>query len=50
MKITEIVWDLDGEEVELPTEVSIPSMEEDEIADYLSDCYGFCIFSFNISE
>lgn len=50
MKITDIVWETDGysvEELELPTEVDIPwDVEEDEIADYLSDKYGFLVESF----
>ena len=50
MLVTDIVWDTDGENVELPTEVEIPNdIEEDEIADYLSDEYGWCIESFNVN-
>lgn len=49
MKVTNIIWDTDGfsvEELGLPTEVEVPSyLEEDEVADYLSDEYGFCIES-----
>jgi hypothetical protein len=49
MLISDIKWDTDGENVELPTEVEIPNdIEDDEIADYLSDEYGWCIESFNI--
>lgn len=59
----DIEWDTDGDEeilATLPTEVIVDLNEiegfEDEdvteenssdIADYLSDEYGFCIFSFN---
>jgi hypothetical protein len=51
MLVTDIVWDTDGEKVELPTEVEIPNdIEEDEIADYLSDEYGWCVESFNVNE
>lgn len=48
----DIKWDTDGEDIEyLPERVSIPFfMDDDEIADYLSDKYGFCVFGFNIVQ
>lgn len=48
----DIKWDTDGEDIEyLPERVSIPFfMDDDEIADYLSDKYGFCVFRFNIEQ
>jgi hypothetical protein len=50
MKATNIKWDTDGYVIEwLPLNVEIPPhIEEDEIADYLSDEYGFCVESFEI--
>ena len=47
-----INWDTDGEDIEyLPERVSIPFfMDDDEIADYLSDKYGFCVFGFDIEQ
>lgn len=47
-KATCIEWDFDDEdEVSLPTEVNIPdNVAEDEIADYLSDTYEFCVVGF----
>ena len=53
LKITNIVWDFDeGEEgsfTELPDNVIIEdSIEEEEIADYLSDNYGWCVESFDV--
>lgn len=49
--ITNIEWDTDGEKIEtLPTEAIIEAKDEDEIADKLSDEYGFCIFNFIIKE
>jgi hypothetical protein len=47
---TDIDWDYDDDdEQDLPTEVEIPNdVEDDEIADYLSDEYGFCVRSFCI--
>ena len=45
-----IDWDYDDDDdQDLPTEVEIPDdVEDDEIADYLSDEYGFCVRSFCI--
>jgi hypothetical protein len=55
---TNIMWDtesLNGIEYEsvednLPTRVEIPSDVEsdDEIADYLSDKFGYCVIAFDI--
>ena len=49
MLITNISWDTDGELIkELPTEVIVSdTIDEDEIADWLSDNWGFCVFSFS---
>lgn len=56
MKATNIVWcigdegsDFHPNDYNIPTEVEIPNeIEEDDIADYLSDEYGFLVESFNI--
>jgi hypothetical protein len=46
-----IQWDTDGEEVNLPERVEIPfNVSDDEIADMLSDEYGFCVFGFDIEQ
>lgn len=47
MKVTNIKWETDGaEDVNLPTEVDVPdNVDEDMIADYLSDTYGFLVES-----
>lgn len=52
MKATNIKWDTDGYVIEwLPTIVEIPQdIEEMDIADYLSDEYGFCVESFTIER
>ena len=66
MKIiaVDIDWDTDGEDVNLPREVEIPGeiIPEDadideyiegyaeEVEDYLSDTYGFCVFGFNLEK
>ena len=55
-KATNIMWDYDDEEYNgtaqwlgLPDHVDIPDdVEDDDIADYLSDKYEFCVFGFNI--
>lgn len=50
----DIVWDTDGEDEEelgLPSRVEIPFFtDDDEIADFLSDEYGYCVFGFNIEQ
>ena len=49
LKVTDIEWETDGEDVELPTEVDIEVDEDytdDEIADYLSDEYGWLVNGF----
>ena len=52
MKATNIIWDIDGVEIELPTEIDIPDgmTDEDEISDYLSDETGFCHYGFDLVE
>ena len=45
MKV-KVTWDANGmsnEELGLPEVVDMPTMNEDEIADYLSDMYDYCI-------
>ena len=47
MKVSNIKWETDGEVVDLPTEVEIDdNIDEDAIADYLSDTYGWLVDSF----
>lgn len=49
--VTGIEWDTDGEEVDLPSKVIVPEdVDLDGIADYLSDKYGFCVYSFHVDE
>lgn len=49
MKVTDIIWETDGEEVDLPTEVEVEDgMDDDAIADYLSDTYGWLVIAFSI--
>ena len=49
-----IVWDTDGgdpKELDLPTEVEVPGdVEEDEIADWLSEEYGYCVESYALER
>lgn len=58
VKVFDIDWDTDGEDVELPSEIEVEvddefADDEDElsevIGDYLSDEYGFCHFGFDYS-
>lgn len=47
MKVTDIKWVTDGADVSLPTEVEVPdNLDDDAIADYLSDEYGFLMEGF----
>ena len=49
MKVSDIEWVTDGEDVDLPTEVEVEDeMSVDEIADYLSDTYGFLVDGFSL--
>jgi len=50
-KVTEIEWDTEEDEIDLPKEVYINhDIEEDEIVDFLSDEYGWCIKSCSIEK
>lgn len=50
MKAINILWDTDGEKIELPTEIDIPEglTDEEEISDYISDKTGFCHYGFEL--
>lgn len=45
-KVIGIEWDTDGEDVELPSDVTIEvenGLSDDEIVDRVTDLYGWCI-------
>lgn len=47
MLVSNIKWETDGEVVGLPTEVEVADgLDDDQIADYLSDTYGWLVISF----
>lgn len=49
MKVTDIKWETDDVDVELPSEVDVDdNMSDDEIADYLSDTYGWLVEGFAV--
>ena len=49
MEVTNIKWETDGEVVDLPTEVEVnDDLSDDEIADYLSDTYGWLVNGFSL--
>ena len=52
MKIRNIVWATDNEEVDLPTEVDLPNGidpdDYDTINNYLSDTYGWLVIDWRI--
>jgi len=51
IRVSSIDWDTDGDDVDLPTEMVVDTAAEGiedpdtEIADWLSDKYGFCVKS-----
>lgn len=52
MKV-KVNWDTDGrsaKELGLPEVVDMPTLSEENIADYLSDEYGYCVESFKIED
>ena len=48
--IQNIEWDTDNEEVDLPSSSILECEFEDDIADTLSDLYGWCISGFRIER
>jgi hypothetical protein len=54
MRATNIKWETDGQNVQLPTEIEIPSHisadDEDAITDYLSDETGWLVISYDIED
>ena len=49
MKAVNIIWETDGEGIELPTEMEIPSVVRvGSVADYLSDETGCFVKSYNV--
>lgn len=50
MKIVDIIWETDGEEVDLPTEMELPDTidpdDDDAITDYLSDETGWLVIAY----
>jgi len=51
-RVVSVVWDTDGVNPRdikgLPLEVNVPySIADEDIADYLSDTYGYCVESFS---
>ena len=51
IKVSGIVWETDGEDVDLPDEMEIPSdIEGDEIESYLSNETGFLVLSYLVQH
>ena len=50
--VSRIIWETDGQDVELPTEVELPDgfdvHDDDAIEDYLSDTYGYLAISYSV--
>lgn len=47
-EVTNIVWDTDGEAVNLPTEAHVLAEDASEVADILSDEIGWCVLSLDV--
>ena len=52
LKAINIIWDTDGENITLPTEIDIPEgmTGEEEISNYISNETGFCHKGFELTE
>lgn len=52
MKVTNIIWDIDEDGINLPVEVEVPNglLDEEAISDWLSDEYGYCHKGFVLCE
>ena len=49
MIVSKIKWETDGNAVDLPNEVEVSDgLNDDQIADYLSDTYGWLVESFSV--
>lgn len=46
--VVNIEWDTDGKRVQLPTAVTVECESEKDIADALSDKYGWLVSGYNI--
>lgn len=54
MKVVDIIWETDGEELDLPTEMEIPDdIDPDDdyaITDYMSDGTGFLVLAYTLER
>ena len=54
MKVVDIIWETDGEELDLPTEMELPDDigqdDDDAITDYLSDETGFLVLAYTLER
>ena len=49
MKVTDIIWETDGNDVALPMEVEVEdNLTDEEVAEYLSDTYGYLVEAFSM--
>lgn len=48
----DIMWDTDGEDIELPEEIAIPPhmTDDEEISDYITNISGFCHKGFSLRQ
>lgn len=58
VRVSDIVWDTEQEDgtcpssvsLGLPNELTLETVSEDGVADFLSDAYGYCVKSFSLGE
>ena len=52
MRAVNIIWDTDGENIELPNEIELPfgMVDEEEISNYISNEIGFCHYGFELVD
>lgn len=49
MKVTNIIWDTDGNDVILPKEIEVEDhLTDEEVAEYLSNKYGYLVDGFSL--
>lgn len=49
MLVSDIIWETDGQEIDLPNEVEVKDgLDDDAIADYLYDTYGYLVTTFAV--
>jgi hypothetical protein len=49
MLVSDIIWDTEGQDVNLPKDVEVEEgLSNEEIETYLSDTYGYCVCAYSV--